>query len=315
MKKISEVLEHRRRQNSINLENRISEVCSKDKRICEYIDLIKSKNIQRILNSINNRDIGKLTEEIKDLSKRRDELLIKNGFNLDYLELKYHCNICKDTGSVGTKLCSCAKKIQIENLYEQSEIKTAIEYENFQNFNLNLFRKNTQEGENISPYENMKELKDELYNYAKFFDRNSVSLYLFGPVGTGKTYMLNSIAKEVLDGGHSVIYLTESQLVNDVLEYKYAFSENKASLRPKYKMIIDCDLLIIDDLGSNNRNDNSKAALFEVLNSRLVSKLPVLISSNLDPEDLRKAYDVRIYSRIVGEYYQRKFYGNDVRMR
>lgn len=315
MSKTSEILQKRRKQNEINLENRIKEVCEKDNHICEYNDLIRRKNIERIMNSLKNNDTENLSEEISELTRKRDELLSKNGFPLDYLEMKYHCDICKDTGSVGTQVCECVKKIKIENLYELSEIGKAIEEENFENFDFNVFRKDRQEGEEISPYENMKDLYEQFHAYSEHFDTDSVSLYLYGPVGTGKTYMLNSIAKKVLDNGYSVIYLSETQLINDILEYKFAFSDAKAELKPKYNIINNCDLLIIDDLGANNTNDIAKAALFEVLNTRLVKKLPVIISSNLDPEDLRQVFDMRIYSRIVGKYFQRRFYGNDIRMR
>lgn len=314
MKTVQEILEDRRRQNEINLEKRRHEVFEKVPRIAEIEKQITKKNLERIRNLVHDANTDKITAEIEVLEKERDNLLEKNNFPLDYLEMKYHCDICKDTGVDGTKICSCRKKIKIEQLFENSEIEEILKRQNFDNFDLSLFRRDRQNGELISPYENMKEIKEELFEYATNFSDESLNLYLFGPVGTGKTFMINCIANEVLKDGHSVVYLTETDLVNEVLEYKYAFSEKKSELRPRFDSIFNSDLLIIDDLGSNPINENSKSAVFEVINKRLVKKLPVIISSNLNTEQLRAKYDMRIYSRIVGEYFSRHFYGNDIRI-
>lgn len=314
MKTVQEILEDRRRQNEINLEKRKNEVFEKVPRIEELEKEITKKNLDRIRNLVHYANTENITREIEILEQERNNLLIKNNFPLDYLEMKYHCDICKDTGVDGTKICSCRKKIKIDQLFEKSEIEEILKTQNFDNFDLSLFRKDRQQGELISPYENMKLIKEDLFEYAKNFTDESQNLYLFGPVGTGKTFMLNCIANEVLKEGNSVVYLSESDLVNEVLEFKYAFSETKSELRPKFDSIFNSDLLIIDDLGSNPINENSKSAVFEVINKRLVKKLPVIISSNLTTEQLRNKYDTRIYSRIVGEYFSMYFYGNDIRM-
>ncbi|MFM1538962.1 ATP-binding protein [Helcococcus bovis] len=315
MKTVQEILEDRRRQNEINLENRIDEVRKKVPRIIEISNEIKIKNIQRINNLIEKKSSDDISKEISKLISEKNILMEKNNIPKDYLEMKYHCDICHDTGVDGTRICECRKKLEVQKLYKDSEIEEIIREENFDNFNLNLFRKDRQSNENISPYENMRDLKEQFYDYAVNFSRDSVNLFLFGPVGTGKTFMINSIAKEVLDRNFSVVYFSESDLVNLILEYKFAFSNQKSDLLPRINSIYDCDLLIIDDLGSNNINDNTTSAVFEVLNKRIVKKLPVIISSNLDTEDVRAIYDTRIYSRIVGEFYQKYFYGNDVRIK
>ncbi|MFM1534118.1 ATP-binding protein [Helcococcus ovis] len=315
MKTVQEILEDRRRQNEINLENRINEIKQKVPRIIEISNEIKIKNIERINNLISKKSCEDISIEISKLISEKKHLMKENNIPEDYLDMKYHCEICHDTGIDGTHTCECRKKLEIQKLYKDSEIEEIIKEENFQNFNLELFRKDRQINENLSPYENMKDLREQFYDYAINFSRDSVNLFVFGPYGTGKTFMINSIAKEVLDRNFSVVYLSESDLVNLILEYKFAFSNQKSDLLPRINSIYNCDLLIIDDLGSNNINDNTKSAVFEVLNKRIVKKLPVIISSNLDTEDVRSAYDTRIYSRIVGEFYQKYFYGNDVRIK
>lgn len=314
MKSIQEILESRRKTNELELENRINEVEDNIPRVKEINSLIKEKNFSRIKNLVNGFETEKLTKEINELENELSSLLKENDYPIDYLDMKYHCDICKDTGVNGTKICECRKRLNIKKHYHDSNLEKILEYQNFDTFDINVYRKSRQNDEIISPYENMVEIRDELYEYATNFTRDSLSLYLFGPVGTGKTFMINCIAKEVLDAGYSVVYLSEPDLVNTILEYKYAYSNDKQEILPRVESIYNADLLIIDDLGSNTINENSKSAVFEVINKRLTQYLPVIISSNLDTEELRELYDTRIYSRIVGKYYARNFYGNDIRM-
>lgn len=314
MKEVHEILEDRRRKNELNLDKRKKHAYDLSPRLKEIDNLLKEKNISRITSALAGRDVEDLNKEIDNLVMEFNNILKSHDLPQDYLEMKYHCDICKDTGVDGTKICSCKRALMTQKIYEDTGISDILEVENFENFNLNLFRKNRQEGENMSPHDNMKSYKEQLEQYATHFDSDSVNLYIFGNVGTGKTYLLNSIAKRVLDNGFSVVYLSESDLVNTILDHRFAYSENKANLKQKVDAILDCDLLIIDDLGTNMINDATRSAIFEAINSRLVKKNPVVISSNLDPNDISDYYDSRIYSRIVGNYHHIKLFGNDVRM-
>lgn len=314
MRNVEKILEERRRENERLQQERIEEVYEKVPEISDIDKKTKKLNIDMIQKAIEGKNVSNIEGEIKNLYNLKEKLLIKNGFEIDYMEKKYHCDICKDTGVDKTKICSCKRLLMIEEAYKNSKIQNIIKEENFENFDLELFRKSRLPDEKISPYENMKETKDELLFYAQNFQRDSINLYIYGPVGTGKTYLLNSIAKIVMDDGKSVIYLPESDLVSNILEHRFAFSENKRLLRDKIDMIYEADLLIIDDLGTNNTNEVAISAIFEVINKRLVNKLPVIISSNLEPDDLKDFYDARIYSRIVGNYFFKRLYGNDLRL-
>lgn len=314
MKTVNEILSDRRKKNEIELENRKAEIFAKVPEIKNIIEEIKTKNLQAIELSLEGKNINFLLEEISNLQKRRKKLMQDNDFSEDYLEIKYHCNICKDTGIDKTQNCICKRKLMIEKAYDNAGIADILKEQNFDNFDLNLFRKNRQDGEMISPYENMKIIREDLYNYSFNFCEGTFNLFIYGEVGTGKTYLLNCIAKEVLDLGYSVVYLMESDLVNDILEHRFAYSEDKGRLEKKVNSILNCDLLIIDDLGANNTNQTTISAIFEVINYRLVKKKPVIISSNLDTEDIRKNYDMRIYSRIMGEYHKKRLFGNDIRI-
>lgn len=315
MRRVNDILEERRRKNKEDLEKRQDEVFSKVPRLQEIRQEIKQKNILRINQSIQGKNVDKITDDITNLEDEYGKLLRGNGYTEDYLQMQYHCDICKDTGVDGSHICTCKKQLLIYEMYENTGISKVIQEENFDNFDLSLFRKSKQESEPISPYENMKDLREELQAYSKNFDKDSVNLYLFGEVGTGKTYLLNAITKEVVDQNHSVVYLTESDLINTLLEYRFAYSESKDNLKDKIDPIYNSDLLIIDDLGTYNSNEVTKSALFEILNSRLVHKKPVVISSNLNAEELRERFDSRIHSRIIGNYYQKRVFGSDLRMR
>ena len=314
MRQVEEILEARRRSNELSLEARKDEIFTKFPQMKDLSRAIKENSIKKFNYLVSGKDTSELTKKLDQLNKEFNHILTSNNYPLDYLKMQYHCDKCKDTGSVGTKICTCKKQLMTNKLYQDTGVSEIIKEENFENFDISLFRKDRQANEVISPYENIKAIKEELYQYANHFDEDSVNLYIFGKVGTGKTYLLNSITKEVLDQGYSVLYLSESDLVNKILLHRFSYSEEKAKLQGEIDTIFNSDLLIIDDLGTNNTNDASKSAIFEVINSRLVKKKPVVISSNLNPEELRETYDARIYSRIVGKYYQKRLFGNDVRM-
>lgn len=318
MKDIQSIYADRRRKNEYDKEKRVQEVYDKIPKFKEIEQEIKEKNILRIQLAIDNsskKEIEKITKRIELLNNKKNNLLKKNNFPLDYMEMRYHCNICKDTGIDGTKTCVCKKQLLTRKMYEESGIEESLQRQNFENFNLDLFRKNRQSDEDISPYEEMKILKDWFYNYAHYFNIESPDIFLHGPVGTGKTYLLNSIAKEVIDKGFSVVYFTESDLVNNILEYRFAYSEQKSILRPKLDFIYNSDLLIIDDLGTTNINETTISAIYDVINARLVKRKTVIISSNYDMMQIKDLYNERIYSRISGFYEDIETFGNDVRQR
>ena len=150
--------------------------------------------------------------------------------------------------------------------------------------------------------------------YTKNFVNQDKNIYIFGDVGRGKTYLLNSIAKELLDRNYSVLYLTASSLFKFLNDYNWAFEEVRYKHQEKYDFIMECDLLIIDDLGSEADSKNNEANLFEVLNTRMVNQKPILFSSNYDESMLSDTYGPRIFSRIVGNSEVYEIYGRDLRL-
>ncbi|NLW52056.1 MAG: ATP-binding protein [Tissierellia bacterium] len=314
MSRANKILEQRRAKNHKDLDNRKQEVYTSSPRIHEIEKELEKLNhafMQALINTKDTKDIG---IQIEKLRKEKIALMNELGYDKDYLNIKYHCDICKDTGANNGKICQCKKKLLIETLYDQSSIKQRLDMENFSNFKLNVFRKSRQAGEDLSPYENMRIIKAEMQKYVKNYASTSPSLFLYGQVGTGKTFMVNCIAKELMDKGVSVLYQSAQELLQTLTSYQFMYSEDKKQNTEKIEFIFSVDVLIIDDLGTESTNDVVRANLFEIINKRLVNEKTTIISSNIDLYDLSIHYDDRINSRIMGEYVPFYFYGNDLRM-
>lgn len=315
-KTVSEILEQRRQKARLERDTRINQLYK------DYPDLAKMARKKKdlgqkmILEAMKQKDTDSIREELRKVEEEEEGVLKELGIDEDFFEPDYTCPYCQDEGFVDGKPCSCRKQIQIELNYGMSQTVQNIKEENFENFDLELFRKNRQADEPISPYENMKELYYDMKDqYVPYFSTNSPNLYFYGPTGTGKTYLVNSIAKAVLDRGFTVLYQTANQLLDFLVSYSFMFEQDRKENKEKYDFIYEVDLLIIDDLGTEYINDKLVSVLFELINGRLISRKPIIISSNIKIEELADVYDQRIASRIAGEYHIYPLFGNDLRWR
>jgi len=245
--------------------------------------------------------------ELTSLQARRRELLSGHGYRPSDLEPVYTCPDCRDTGYIGEKKCHCFLQAEIDLLYHQSHLREILERENFRTFSYSWY-----EGEDL---ELMKRNVMEARLFIESFDTDFQNLLLLGDVGTGKTFLSNCIAKELLDTCHSVVYLTAFELF-DLLS-KAAFGQDKSAdaYRQSYPYIFDCDLLIIDDLGTELPNSFTVSQFFLCINERILRRKSTLISSNLDMEALQGTYSERTLSRIISSYTIRQLPGNDIRIK
>lgn len=250
-----------------------------------------------------------LKNKIMDLRAKKYELLVQNGYPQDYLNIHYNCNKCKDTGYIETSQCECYKRKLIEVYYKNSELTDAIHYNNFDNFDLSLFSPNKIGNEKFSPRRNIEGIyQDIMQRYMPYFKSSNENLLFYGDPGTGKTYLTNCIARELLDSGVLVVYRTADELIKNLREIR--FDNNKVL----ESLLINCDLLIIDDLGTEQITEFSVTELFNLLNSKLLKKRKMLISTNLSLTDITKSYTERISSRLIGNFKLYKFYGDDIRV-
>ncbi|MDF2522124.1 MAG: replication protein DnaC [Clostridia bacterium] len=274
------------------------------------IDITKA-----ILNNSQNRQelLEILHKKQMDLKAERVELLLENNYPRDYLELRYQCKNCKDTGYIDGKKCSCLVQREIEELYKQSNMSSSFKRENFDMFRFDLYSNEAENGK-ISPQENMKDIYRSCINYVKNFDSHDKNLFFIGKPGLGKTFLCNSIAKELLDAGRSVIYQSSPDLIDTIRKYKFDFDKEEENA-PYLEELYHCDLLIIDDLGTELSTQFSNLAIYNILNRRLLNNKKIIISTNLNTDELMSTYSERIYSRILGSFSMYKFFGDDIRLK
>lgn len=263
-----------------------------------------------------NTVVDELREKALDIKASQLELLISKGFPGDYLELHYHCEKCKDTGYIENEKCSCFKQAIADLLYSGSNIRSILEHENFNQFSFHYYSDDyIDETLGLSPLSNMQKVVAGCKNFIRHFSKKHDNLLFLGNTGVGKTFLANCIAKELLDRGFTVIYLTAFRLF-DILE-KYKFSRDEDSLYTasnQFDYIMDCDLLIIDDLGTELNNAFTTSQLYLIINERLLREKSTIISTNLSISNLNTNYSERIYSRIISNYTIQRIIGEDIRL-
>ena len=256
--------------------------------------------------------LSTLREQIAAYRKEKSALLEEHGFPTDYFEPIYTCPDCKDTGYIGFKRCHCFEQAAINLVYTQSNLKEILQKENFGTFSYDYYS-----GEDINPATGLSSLETaqdavlKCQDFIQHFDDSFSNLYFYGDTGIGKTFLSNCVAKELMDRGHSVIYFTAFQLF-DILS-KGVFRKNEDAIAA-HQNIFDCDLLIIDDLGTELTNSFTTSQLFLCLNERILRKKSTIISTNLGMNQLADIYSERVLSRISSNYTLIKLFGADIRI-
>lgn len=260
--------------------------------------------------SLSGGDVASKIAEIKAkneaLQQKRADLLVANGYPADYSDIKYDCAKCGDTGFVDNKMCSCMKEALTLAGIESSGFANLIKEQRFDNFSLDYYKKNA------NHYEMMGRNLEFLKEYAQTFDaKNSPSILMMGGTGLGKTHLSSAVAYKVIEKGNDVFYTGAIDLFSqfEIQRFK-SYNNEPNELIERY---FECDLLIIDDLGTEMINQFSVSTLYNLLNDRLSRKKPTIVSTNLSQDDIKKKYTDRITSRMFGEYKIVFFAGTDVR--
>ena len=266
------------------------------------------------------RGLAHARAAIHDLQQEKAAVLAASGIPEDYLTATYACMTCSDTGYKPHKpgqlpeRCSCLRQKLVEAYYSLSNIKGILEEENFDTFDARCFSPNIVETEGVSPLTNMQAIYRMTTDFVQDFGVNYQNLLLYGRTGLGKTFMCHCIAKDLLDAGYTVLYLTAPRLFKIIEDYRF----NRDSMEEPDEMleaVADVDLLILDDLGAEFVTVVTSSALFDIVNQRLLTKKPMVISSNLSPQELERHYSERIVSRFTGHYRMIKFFGEDIRVK
>ena len=246
-----------------------------------------------------------LKASLAEISSKKKQLLLQNGFPEDYLEMQYNCPACKDTGYIGGKKCFCLKKQILSVSYEQSNIAKLLETDNFSTLSEEYY-----EGEDLLHFLEAVAL---CHNIVDNFESNKENLLLYGSVGVGKSFLSCCIAKELLDKGYSVLYFSSSHLF-DVLAENDFRKDSKENLYTSKEDIYNCDLVVIDDLGTEITNSFVFTSLFSLITERILRNKATIISTNLTLKHLMDLYSDRIFSRITAKYKLCKLSGPDIRI-
>ena len=319
LKQLLTEYEQTRLQNIRDLDLRKKEIYSKNPRLEEIEKELNLTSISIAKSALlKNSNSENLQEKIDKLKIERKELLKQMGKDLSCLNVQYKCSVCEDTGYVfhnsQTEMCKCLKQKLFDLEFNKANMGN-LSKDTFENFNINLFSNKVDPnkyGSNISPRENIKDIHSACLNFVENFDNPDGKNLLFsGSTGLGKTYLSNAIVSKLIEKGYTVLYQTAPVMLDTLIAKMFkndsSFSEN----------LLNVDLLVIDDLGTENVTDARRSELFNIINTRILNgskkKIKTLISTNKELKDLVEYYDQRIVSRLIGNFDVYRFFGEDLR--
>lgn len=253
--------------------------------------------------------VAQLKEESLKLQNEKRRLLKENGFDEDALAIKYTCSVCNDSGFVNERMCNChrelLKEIERDNLRRFAPVDDCT----FNSFNTEYYPAQAMEN-GVSPREKAQKILESCRTYAQGFNSHAASILFMGGTGLGKTHLSLAIANVVINKGYSVVYGTAQNILSDLQNESFGRYEN---LDYTEREVLAADLLIIDDLGTEFKNQFSVACLYNIINTRILKKKPTIISTNFSYDDFERDYNQRITSRIAGVYITLVLEGNDIR--
>ena len=305
---IKRIYDNRRMDNQAELERRRAYVEATVDGYRELSDAIVSLSMERAKQLLSGE--SNTTEDLKDtisnLIGQKQFLLKGAGLPEDYLEPIYTCSSCKDTGYIDGEKCQCLKKLSISLLYSNSNIDKYLSSVDFSQVSDKYY-----EGKDLEAF---KDTYQKAINFVDTFNTDFKNLVIYGTVGSGKSLISACVAKALIEKEYSVLYFSSSALMDLFSKYTFDY-KNRQDLYSAYSDLFECDLLIIDDLGTEQINSFSVSNLFTCLNERYLNKKSTIISTNLSPKDLSETYTERIYSRLVGNYTFCKLCGPDIRFK
>ena len=319
--------EKKRISAELDLENRKSVLYKNNPKLEEIENSLNTYALKIAKSIIISNDSSKYLLDLKSKIEKlnNEKKIILDSLNIDesFFKPKYECSLCNDTGymsnGANTVLCNCIKQKLFDIEYNKSNISN-LKNNNFSFFDTSLYSTSVNEdlyNSNISPQENILNIKKICINFIENFDNSSEKNLLFtGNTGLGKTFLSNCIANSLVKKGKTVLYQTAPVMLDTIIDYRFG----KANIsKDVYDNILDVDLLIIDDLGTECINAMKFTELFNIINTRILNQnnhiTKTIISTNLSLQNLKDTYDDRIFSRFVGHYNICRFFGEDIRFK
>ena len=302
-------------KNSRLRQRRLKELYAREPRLKELDDSIASCSVAQAYKYLDGQQsaLVELKVQLANIRQERQSLIRELGYPSNYLDPVYDCPDCHDTGFINGKRCHCFKQAMINVVYAQSNIRQILARENFESFSYDYYSDDDiNPATGLSALGTAKHAVAECRRFVDTFDKKPNNLFFYGDTGVGKTFLSNCVAKELLDAGYSVIYFTAFQLF-DILS-KGVFKKDSDAIAA-HQNIFDCDLLIIDDLGTELSNSFTTSQLFLCINERILRQKSTIISTNLNMNQMVDIYSERTLSRISSNYTILKLFGDDIRIK
>lgn len=291
-----------RRAKAIEInDSRTNRICSEIPEIAEINRSLfnTGREIMNIISKGGNVSIEKIRQKNIESQNKIRHLLVSHGYSSDYLDLHYNCPKCSDTGYNNSEFCDCMKKLIEEFMAEEVNRNSNIELSDFDSFDLKYYT-----GED---YFTMQKIFGFTKNYAEKFTLNSENILMSGSTGLGKTHLSLAVANKVMGRGFNVIY-------DSALNVMYNVDKERYNEGDTLKAIMNADLLILDDLGAEQETKSSVSTVYNIINTRIARRKPTVISTNLESNEISQRYGARVRSRLIGNYRQLHFSGNDIRL-
>lgn len=257
------------------------------------------------------QELMKLKEKSRSLQNELAAIIREQGFPEDQLEIRYHCSKCRDSGYVDGLLCDCMKLLLRKTAYDQLNRISPLSLCSFDSFSVDYFSDTETVNGSRSIRSYMSGVLKFCRDYADSFSAASESLLFRGGTGLGKTHLSLAIARNVIEKGFGVIYFSAPELLSRFETNQ--FSGNAADNQNEQKLLTECDLLIVDDLGTEFVTKYTLSAIYNIINIRINYSKPTIVSTNLSVRELENIYGERMVSRIVGAVKRVDFYGTDIR--
>lgn len=310
IRQAKEIIANRREKNIALYESRNKEISALLPQFKQITELLSMTGLRILGAAIGKDDSGKTVDEIHAeydvLVQKKRELLISHGYPADYCDIHYDCGKCSDTGYVGIDICECLRKEIVYVSLENSGLFNLVKEQTFETFSLDYYEKDDRGlmSRNVALLKEFSEC---------FIPRKSDSFLFIGATGLGKTHLSSAVARAVIEKGAYVVYESALKLFGDFEMQRFGNNGFTSESDNDIDRYIECDLLIIDDLGCEMTNNFTISCLYNIMNTRMMQRKSTIISTNFTQAELRKKYADRIVSRLFSEYKPLLFRGNDVR--